>query len=294
MSWSRTGATVRRGLRDVLRSGVAVARGTGWMIARSIALGGVLGGIVIIVAGEGSPRIIRPDSIAAAGPEIPLYEFRTVAQGTSLKRVSSSAPRGGGGPQSIEIAEMIEAAGGGARSARGATTQVPPATKIAGGTSWANIPATSGFAAGASYTVCFVPGEDCEGVIVAEINQARSVILVQAYSFTSMPIAKALVNAKQRGVVVQAILDKSQRSERYSGATFLTNAGIPTLIDEQPSIAHSKVIIIDAESVITGSFNFTRSAQQYNAENLIVIRDANLAKLYTENWVSRQRLSTLY
>ena len=128
----------------------------------------------------------------------------------------------------------------------------------------------------------------------AEINQARSVILVQAYSFTSMPIAKALVSAKQRGVSVEVILDKSQRSERYSGATFLANAGIRTLIDEQPSIAHSKVIIIDGTSVITGSFNFTRSAQQYNAENLIVIRDGVLAQHYTENWVTRERLSSVY
>jgi len=170
----------------------------------------------------------------------------------------------------------------------------PPTTKIAGDASWEDTPVTSRFEADANYTVCFVPGEDCERVIVAEINQARGVILVQAYSFTSMPIAKALVSAKQRGVSVQVILDKSQRSERYSGATFLANAGIRTLIDEQPSIAHSKVIIIDGTSVITGSFNFTRSAQQYNAENLIVIRDGVLAQHYTQNWVASERLSTVY
>jgi phosphatidylserine/phosphatidylglycerophosphate/cardiolipin synthase-like enzyme len=200
-------------------------------------------------------------------------------------------PGDGGGRRSVNGAERTYAADG-MPQVRAASK--PPTTKITGDSNWDDTPVTSHFEADANYTVCFVPGEDCEGVIVAEIYQARGVILVQAYSFTSMPIAKALVSAKQRGVSVQVILDKSQRSERYSGATFLGNAGIRTLIDEQPSIAHSKIIIIDGVSVITGSFNFTHSAQQYNAENLIVIRDGVLAQHYTQNWVARERLSTVY
>jgi phosphatidylserine/phosphatidylglycerophosphate/cardiolipin synthase-like enzyme len=278
MLWSRTGTRVRRGLKDVLRSGVAGTRGKGWIIARAIALCGAVSGLVIIDAAGASLSLFRLDPSAAAAQGSPLGE-ETWSQEV------------GGGALSVNSAERTYAANG-RLPVRAAAK--PPITTIAGDASWDSTPATSGFEAGASYTVCFVPGEDCEGVIVAEMNQARSVILVQAYSFTSMPIAKALVSAKQRGVSVQVILDKSQRSERYSGATFLANAGIRTLIDEQPSIAHSKVIIIDGTSVITGSFNFTRSAQQYNAENLIVIRDGVLAQHYTENWVTRERLSSVY
>ncbi len=278
MLWSRTGTRVRRGLKDVLRSGVAGTRGKGWIIARAIALCGAVSGLVIIDAAGASLSLFRLDPSAAAAQGSPLGE-ETWSQEV------------GGGALSVNSAERTYAANG-RLPVRAAAK--PPITTIAGDASWDSTPATSGFEAGASYTVCFVPGEDCEGVIVAEINQARSVILVQAYSFTSMPIAKALVSAKQRGLSVQVILDKSQRSERYSGATFLANAGIRTLIDEQPSIAHSKVIIIDGTSVITGSFNFTRSAQQYNAENLIVIRDGVLAQHYTENWVTRERLSSVY
>jgi len=71
-------------------------------------------------------------------------------------------------------------------------------------------------------------------------------ILIQAYSFTSAPIAKALVEAKQRGVRVEAILDKSNDSRSasggtYSGAKFLLNAGIPVWIDYQPAIAHQVI-----------------------------------------------------
>jgi phosphatidylserine/phosphatidylglycerophosphate/cardiolipin synthase-like enzyme len=69
--------------------------------------------------------------------------------------------------------------------------------------------------------VYFSPNGGCTQAIVREITDAKSEILVQAYSFTSAPIAKALVSAHKRGVKVEAILDKSQRSERYTSAFFL-------------------------------------------------------------------------
>jgi phosphatidylserine/phosphatidylglycerophosphate/cardiolipin synthase-like enzyme len=90
------------------------------------------------------------------------------------------------------------------------------------------------------------------------LNKAKSTILVQAYSFTSAPIVKALLNAHKRGVKVEVILDKSQKTQKYSSATFLYNQGIPVKIDAQHAIAHNKVMIIDGETVITGSFNFTK------------------------------------
>jgi phosphatidylserine/phosphatidylglycerophosphate/cardiolipin synthase-like enzyme len=83
---------------------------------------------------------------------------------------------------------------------------------------------------------------------------------------------------------VRVILDKSQRRERYSAADFLVNAGVPTWIDTCCAIAHNKVMVIDGGTVITGSFNFTRAAQQRNAENVLVLRDAELARCYAENW----------
>ena len=115
-----------------------------------------------------------------------------------------------------------------------------------------------------------------------------------AYSFTSMEIAKALLDAHKRGVNVQVILDRSQRTEKYSSATFLSNQGIPVRIDAKHAIAHNKIIIIDAETTVTGSFNFTSSAEQKNAENLLVIRDRRLAEFYTKNWHEHERHSEGY
>ncbi len=146
------------------------------------------------------------------------------------------------------------------------------------------------FEKNAAYTVCFTPGADCTAEIVDAVNNAVNSIWVQAYSFTSRPIAKALVTAKQRGVNVQIVMDKSVL-DRPAGAWNFVRNGIPVWIDKQPAIAHNKVMILDQTRVITGSFNFTYSAQNKNAENVLIIDDAGLAKQYLANWQKRQSVS---
>jgi len=133
--------------------------------------------------------------------------------------------------------------------------------------------------------VYFSPRGGATDAIVAEIGKARNEVLVQAYSFTSVPIARALLEAKKRGVRIEAILDKSQKKERYTAATFLYNACIPVMIDDKHAIAHNKIIIIDRQTVITGSFNFTKAAEEKNAENLLVIKgNRELAGKYLDNY----------
>lgn len=148
--------------------------------------------------------------------------------------------------------------------------------------------------AGVTAQVYFSPGGGCTDAIVAALAAAKQTVLVQAYSFTSTPIAKALAAAQSRGVVVRVILDKSQRTERYSGADFIAHAGIPVQIDELPAIAHSKVMVIDSAVVITGSFNFTSAAESKNVENLLILRSVELAAAYTANWQARSAVSVPY
>lgn len=145
-----------------------------------------------------------------------------------------------------------------------------------------------------SVEVHFSPKAGCTDAVVGELEKAQKTVLVQAYSFTSEPIAAALVKAFRRGVKVQVILDKSQRSERYSSADFVAHAQIPTFIDAMHSIAHNKIMIIDGETVITGSFNFTKAAEERNAENLLVIHDSALAGKYAENWRNHLQHSEPY
>ncbi len=133
-------------------------------------------------------------------------------------------------------------------------------------------------------SVYFPPqGEETEA-IVRELNKAQNSILVQSYSFFSAPVAKALVSARERGVNVQILLDKSPLTEPYTGASIFAKGGISIKIDSAHSIAQNKVMIIDGETVIAGGFNFSKATEERNAENLLVIRDKALAGKYVENW----------
>lgn len=142
--------------------------------------------------------------------------------------------------------------------------------------------------------VYFSPRGGAQEAITQAIQESEQSVFVQAYSFTSAPIAKALIDAHARGIIIEAVLDKSQRTERYSGATFLTNAGIPVWIDAAHAIAHNKVIIIDQRRVITGSFNFTKSAEEKNAENLLILDSPELARTYLTNFKAHQAHSSRY
>jgi phosphatidylserine/phosphatidylglycerophosphate/cardiolipin synthase-like enzyme len=143
----------------------------------------------------------------------------------------------------------------------------------------------------AQIRACFSPplpgGCDPLATVVRTIDGARKTVLVQMYALTSRQIGSALVNAKHRGVDVRAIVDRSQlredRSDTYA-VSRLASGGVPVLVDNVPGLMHNKVMIVDGATVITGSFNYTWSAEHRNAENLLVIHDPTLAAEYTQNW----------
>jgi phosphatidylserine/phosphatidylglycerophosphate/cardiolipin synthase-like enzyme len=131
----------------------------------------------------------------------------------------------------------------------------------------------------------FSPKGGCTDAIVHEIQQARHEVLVLAYSFTSKPIAQALVDAKLRGVHVEIVLDHSNEGEPYSDLHFFREQGLAPLIDPHHAIAHNKVMVIDNRTLLTGSFNFTQHAESDNAENLLVIKGhRELVRAYKDNF----------
>ncbi len=135
-------------------------------------------------------------------------------------------------------------------------------------------------------TVNFSPKGGCAAAVVHAIDAAKHSILVQAYSFTSEPIAGALVGAAKRGVTVRIILDEKANADAqdHSVGGFCADGGCAVWYDRKHSIAHNKVMVIDDATVVTGSFNFTNQAEHANAENLLVLRSAALARAYRDNW----------
>ena len=134
---------------------------------------------------------------------------------------------------------------------------------------------------------CFSPEGQCTNHIISAIQEAQSSILIMAYSFTSFQIAKALMDAYERGIDVKILIDKSQLKERRSQLSFLLQKGILILIDPATGLAHNKTMIIDSCYVLTGSFNWTEGANSKNAENILLIHDSSLAQIYRENWENR-------
>ena len=133
----------------------------------------------------------------------------------------------------------------------------------------------------------FSPRGNCLQLITQTISMAQKTILVHAYAFTSLKIADALIEAKNRGIDVKILVDRSQIKSKGSQVKRVLDKGIPIYIDVVPGIAHNKVIIIDNSYVLTGSFNWSNAAEYRNAENLLLIRDSHVNNLYKENWDKR-------
>jgi phosphatidylserine/phosphatidylglycerophosphate/cardiolipin synthase-like enzyme len=138
--------------------------------------------------------------------------------------------------------------------------------------------------------VFFSPHGGCTEAVVSTIDQAKTTILVQAYSFTSRTIRDALMEAKGRGVHVQVIADRTDETSRDSVTQDLQAAGIEVVYDETHKIAHNKVMIVDGDTVITGSFNWTASAENANAENLIILHGQEVAQVYADRWEELRKI----
>jgi len=142
--------------------------------------------------------------------------------------------------------------------------------------------------------LCFTPPSGCSKIIADLISKANESIYVQAYGITSTEIVDELIYAHARGVKVRVLLDKSNLQDRYSKMKLLQEAGIDVSIDKVAGIAHNKVIIIDLQKVITGSFNFTKSADSRNTENVIMVNDKEIAGRYLQNWLSRKQKNEIH
>lgn len=151
-----------------------------------------------------------------------------------------------------------------------------------------------------SLQALFTPWDDVDEAITAALGSAKKQVLVQAYLLTSKSIASTLIAAHRRGVEVRVLLDAEQLSRvESSKAAELHGEGIPVRLETGYQNAHNKIIIIDAgtseATVITGSYNFTWTAQHRNAENILIARrNPSLAARYAANWERHLQQSTSY
>jgi len=159
------------------------------------------------------------------------------------------------------------------------------------------LPAAQAFDAGGqvlsaqgTLETAFTPGDDIEGLLTDAVDKARRQVLVQAYILTSKPLTKSLIAARKRGVDVRVLVDAGQLNKLgHERIAAMLAAGVTVREETRYKSAHNKVIVIDAAgadaTVITGSYNFTWSAQNKNAENILIARkNPPLAAKYAANW----------
>jgi phosphatidylserine/phosphatidylglycerophosphate/cardiolipin synthase-like enzyme len=130
----------------------------------------------------------------------------------------------------------------------------------------------------------FAPEDEVAAQIIAEIKSAKSRIRFLAFTFTSDEIAEAMLERAQAGVVVQGVIEDRNAEGDYSQYDRLLQDIPDILPDGNPYIMHHKVIIIDDETVILGSYNFTASAEERNDENVLIIHDPEVAALFVQEF----------
>jgi phosphatidylserine/phosphatidylglycerophosphate/cardiolipin synthase-like enzyme len=127
----------------------------------------------------------------------------------------------------------------------------------------------------------FSPDDHAANQIVEEINSAQQSIYFLAFSFTADPLAEAIIARAQSGVIVAGVMEETQAESNIGGDyNLFVTSGVNVRLDGNPRNMHNKVIVIDKQTVITGSYNFSNSAETRNDENIVIIHNADLAAEY--------------
>ena len=133
--------------------------------------------------------------------------------------------------------------------------------------------------------IYFTPPAGGASGLIKQIDASKKSIKVMAYGFTALPLSDALIRAHRRGVKVELIQDEKSSHNNRDAIAQMIEAGIDVRSDGKHAIQHNKVMLIDDNIVITGSYNFTNSAEKRNAENIIILKSEYAAKRYGDNWL---------
>ena len=132
--------------------------------------------------------------------------------------------------------------------------------------------------------VLFSPNGGCQEAVIQEISQAQKTINIAMYNLTTREISQELVNAKARGVQIRIFLDQGEGNGKYSKGRYLMDKGVDVRFYAGTGLMHNKFAVIDNKVLITGSFNWTASAERDNQENLLIITDENVIKQYAQRF----------
>jgi phosphatidylserine/phosphatidylglycerophosphate/cardiolipin synthase-like enzyme len=128
--------------------------------------------------------------------------------------------------------------------------------------------------------VCFSRVDDCSSIIVKLIDSAEKYAYGAIYSFTLDSLGDALIRARDRGADVKVVIEREQAEVKGSEYEKLLEAGVDVRLDGNQYLMHHKFMIVDGRIVVTGSYNWSYSAEERNDENLIVISNPDVVRFY--------------
>jgi len=133
---------------------------------------------------------------------------------------------------------------------------------------------------GTEVEVYFSPDDHVLQRILSLVTAAEESIEFLAFAFTSDPLAEALIARAADGIRVRGVIERGQVNNSGSDVGQLVLAGLDLRLDANQNKMHHKVILIDGEIVVTGSYNFSRNAEEKNDENVLILHSDEIAQQY--------------
>jgi phosphatidylserine/phosphatidylglycerophosphate/cardiolipin synthase-like enzyme len=130
----------------------------------------------------------------------------------------------------------------------------------------------------------FSPGEACRSVIINQINAATRQLNICVFTISDDSITNAILTSHKRGTHIRIITDNDKSHDEGSDIEQIARQGIAVKMDRTPNHMHHKFMVADEKAIITGSYNWTRSAAKFNQENIVLSREAGLIKTYLKEF----------
>jgi len=126
----------------------------------------------------------------------------------------------------------------------------------------------------------FSPGETCRNMIIQQLNEARKQLKICVFTISDDAITESILRAHKRGINIMVITDNDKSLDLGSDIEQISRAGITVKMDHTTDHMHHKFMIVDGITLLTGSYNWTRSAARYNHENIVLTKDVGVVKSF--------------
>lgn len=130
----------------------------------------------------------------------------------------------------------------------------------------------------------FSPGEECRNVIISQIKSAVNQLQICVFTISDDVITDAILTSHKRGTDIKIITDNDKSMDEGSDIEQIARQGIAVKMDRTPNHMHHKFMVVDGKALITGSYNWTRSAARFNHENILLTREGGVVKSFLKEF----------